>query len=157
MSASWPAYRLPRDCYRAATPTTRSSPAPTIVPTIGTARRSTWEKHSAELTLIPGLRPRVNSPRLLRPAYRRRNLRCAGLSTSPASQQLFPAPVARSRLATMPRWMRWIRLTQLFEHGLPSFMIDVFDHLCTRAGSVRTFPNLASAADQTSTENLAAG
>ena len=57
----------------------------------------------------------------------------------------------------MRRWMRWIRLTLLFEHGLPSFMIDVLDQLCTRAGRVRTFPNLASAAHQTSTENLAAG
>ena len=57
----------------------------------------------------------------------------------------------------MRRWMRWIRLTRLFEHGLPSFMIDVLDQLCTRAGRVRTFPNLASAADQTSNENLAAG
>ena len=81
------------------------------------------------------------SPRSLHAAYRRRNWRCAGLLTSQASQQLFPAPGPRSRLVTMPRWLSWAGLTRRFEQGLPSFMIAVFDHLCTPAGSVHTYPN----------------
>ena len=93
-------------------PTTRSSPATTTVPTTGTARPSTSEKRQ-RVDFIPGSRPRGNSPRSLHAAYRLRNWRCAGWLTGQASQQLSPAPVPRSGSRQCPV-MGSVRLTQLF-------------------------------------------